>query len=124
MIEKKVGIFFFVENEILMDAVPVANGEPYGDAIQYSSHYEFWESLVPRTITEREFKARAYDAHPRGRVVYFPKKKKFCIYHDACLKSNAELSKVVENFGLKDMDAEFANDEHYKCAGCNPYFLD
>ncbi len=124
MIEKKVGIFFFVENEILMDAVPVANGEPYGDAIQHSSHYEFWESLVPRTITERKFKARAYDAYPRGRVVFFQEKNKYCIYYDPCMKLNDEIVIVTEKFELNGVDIELQNDEHYKCARCNPYFLD
>lgn len=80
--------------------------------------------MVPETLTDRRFKARAYDAYPRERVVYFPKRKKFLIYHDACMKLNAELSKVIENFRLEGIDSEFENDEHYKCAKCNPYFLD
>ncbi len=40
------------------------------------------------------------------------------------MKLNAELSKVIEIFRLEGLDAEFANDEHYKCAKCNAHFLD
>jgi len=120
----KVGIFFFIDGEILLDAVPVENGEPYGNAIQHGGHYEFWETLVPKTLTERKFKARAYDAYPRGRVVYFPEKNKYCIYHDRCLKLNTDVTTVIEKFGLEGADIELEKDEHYKCAGCNPYFMD
>lgn len=120
----KVGIFYFVDNKILMDAVPIETGEPYGDAIQHGSHYEFWEKLVPKTLIERKFKARAYDAYPRGRVVYFPAKDKYRIYHDKCLKKNVELANVEEQFDLKGVNIEFGKDEHYRCAKCNPYFLD
>ena len=120
----RVGIFFFVGKEILMDAVPAAEGEPYGDAIQHGGHYEFWESLAPKTLAERKFKARPYDAYPRGRVIYFPKKKKYRIFHDLCLKLNVELIIVAEKFKLADVDRELENDEHYKCSRCNPHFLD
>lgn len=30
----KVGIFFFIGNQMLIDAVPVEQGERYGDAVQ------------------------------------------------------------------------------------------
>jgi hypothetical protein len=119
----KVGIFFFIDNSILVDAVPVEKGEQYGNAIQHGSHFEFWESLVPKTLTERQFKARAYDAYPRGRVVYFPNEKKCCIYADTCLERK-NIVLVGKQFELIDEDIELQTDEHYKCAGCNPYFLD
>ena len=120
----KVGIFFFVDSKIIMDTVPVDKGEPYGDAVQHGGHYDFWKSLVPKTMAEKKFKARAYDAYPRGRVVYFPKRKRYRIYHDLCLKLNAELIIVTEQFNLKDVAIEFGKDEHYKCAVCNDNFLD
>jgi hypothetical protein len=119
----KVGIFFFVEGTILIDAVLVEEGESYGDAIQHGGHHEFWERLTPRTLPETRFKSRAYDAYPRGRVVYFPDKNKYVIYHDACLR-HKELKIVAEKFGLEDSDMKLDRDEHYKCARCNPHFMD
>ena len=117
----KVGIFFVVDNQLLMDAVPVENGEPYGDTMGYGSHYEFWETMTPSNVIEKKFKARAYDAYPRGRVVYFTQKKRFVLYADKCLKPG-ELKWLAEQFCITE--PVFARDEHYQCATCNPFFMD
>lgn len=114
----KVGIFFFVSGKIIIDAVPVEQGESYGDAIQHGGHYEFWEKLVPKNIAERNLKAWSYDAYPRGRVVCFPKRKIFRIYHDACLKPEKQIQKVVVKFELEGIKTELMKDAHYKCDRC------
>lgn len=114
----KVGIFFFVAGKIIMDAVPLEQGEPYGDAIQHNSHYEFWERLVPKNIAERNLKSRDYNAYPRGRVVYFQKQKTFRIYRDACLKPEKEIEKVIAKFELAGEKMELMKDAHYKCEAC------
>ncbi len=123
-----VGIFFFVDDDILMDAVPVEDGEPYGDAVQHGGHYEFWERIAPKTLAERKFKARAYDAYPRGRVIFFPKKKKYVLYGDHCISTD-EYGLVAEQFGLngifdEGMEIGIEHDLHYKCARCNLHFLE
>ena len=120
----KVGIFFFIGEQILIDAVSVEHGERYADALQHGGHYEFWERLVPKDIAERSFKSRAYDAYPRGRVVYFPKRKEFCLYHDACLRPEREIREVIEQFELAGAKIEIMENEHYKCEGCSRYFLE
>jgi hypothetical protein len=117
----KVGIFFIIENQILMDAVPAKNGEPYGDTLGYGSHYEFWNNLVPWNLIEKKFKKRAYDAFPRGRVVFFTQEKKFVLYADKCLKQN-KTKWIAEQFGLSDVVLK--RDEHYQCAKCNRLFTD
>lgn len=81
----KVGIFFKVGTDIIIDAVPLSEGEPYGEAIQYGGHYDFHESHAPSTPHEHRFKAHDYDFYPRGRVVYFPKSSAFVLYTDPCL---------------------------------------
>lgn len=126
--EPKVGIFFYVDDEIIMDAVAIEHGEPYGAAIQHGGHYEFWERLVPKTLPERKFKSRSYDAYPRGRMVFFPKEKKFVLYGDRCISTD-EYSLIAEKFGLDGiLDEGFTigieHDHHYKCARCNKTFLD
>lgn len=122
--DPKVGIFFFIDNEILTDAVPVSEAEPYGDALQHGGHYEFWESLVPKTGTEKKLKARAYDAYPRGRVVFFPAEEMFRVYMDKCLTAGT-LEVIREKFGLMgSIQVELKGDEHYRCAGCNPNYMD
>ena len=117
----KVGIFFVVENHLVIDAVPVDQGEPYGKTIGHGSHYALWDSLVPRTPREHRFKARAYDASPRGRVVYFPREQHYVLYADACLAHDT-LQALAAHFGLTA--PVLARDEHYQCATCNPNFLD
>ena len=120
----QVGIFFFIGATILSDSVAVEKGEKYGAAIQYGEHYNFWEAVKPATLAERKFKARAYDAFPRGRVVYFPDGNKYRIYYDTCLRMQPDLNRVIERFNLELMDTEIEKDEHYQCAKCNPNFLD
>jgi hypothetical protein len=126
--EPMVGIFFFVDDEIIIDSVPVEDGEPYGEAIQYGGHYEFWEMLAPRTLSERRFKARAYDAYPRGRVVFFPDRKKYVLYGDRCISTD-DYGIIAEKFGLdlvltEGYEINIEHDLHYKCSRCNDSFLD
>ena len=120
---QQVGIYWFIDNEVIKDVVPYKEGEPHGEMIQHGSHYEFWEALQPTTEIERKLKSRAYDAYPRGRVVFFPARKVFCIYLDRCLDSDDSV-RVDEAFEIEDFDIEHGDDEHYRCAGCNPFFVD
>ncbi len=124
---QKVGIFWLIKNkranELVIDATTIAEGEKYGNAIQYGGHYEYWEKMTPKTQAESLFKTSAYDAYPRGRVVYFPDKKRFTLYRDKCI-SHANLRKVIKKFHLEGCDVIFEEDKHYCCAGCNPYYVD
>jgi len=124
ILNPKVGIFWFIakdgEDSLIMDAVPYPKGEPYGDTIQHGEHYNFWKMLEPETIPEIVFKSRAYDAYPRGRVVFFSEVRTFCNYLDRCL-SVGNLTTVCEVFGLVSdkFRITFNDDEHYQCAICN-----
>jgi hypothetical protein len=117
----KVGIFFVVESQLVIDAVPVDQGEPYGETIEHGSHDAFWDSMVPWTALEHRFKTRAYDASPRGRVVYLTREQRFVLYADACLTRDT-LQGLATHFGLTA--PVVARDEHYQCAACNPSLLD
>ena len=121
MTAQQVGIFFIVDGQILMDAVPLAKGELCDDFRGHGGHYDFWEALAPANALERAFKERAYDAYPRGRVIYFNRKAKFVLYADRCIKQGMRES-VARRFGLTNVT--YDEDEHYQCADCNPYFLD
>lgn len=113
-----VGIFFKVSNDFLIDAVPHDKGEPYGDAIGYSGHYDFHENLAPSTPPERRFKAH----DPRGRVVGFPKKNSFTLCIDSCLTPD-DIKHLISLFALDGQTVEVAGDEHYRCSSCNKYYL-
>jgi hypothetical protein len=117
----KVGIFFVVDDHLLADAVLLEHGDPYGDTIGYGSHYDFWDSLTPKSGIERRFKARAYDAYPRVRVVHFTREKRFVLYSDKCLR-RGKLMWVAQQFCVAE--PMLPRDEHYQCAVCNPLFVE
>ncbi len=116
-----VGIFFVVNGEVIFDAVPLEKGEPYGDAIGYSGHHDYWLALIPQSRTEHLFKSHDYDYFPRGRVVYFKNARHFRLYADRCLKKT-EIQSVAAAFALAEF--QLARDEHYQCANCNAEYID
>jgi hypothetical protein len=119
--DMKIGIFFFLDGKVMMDAVPVVMGKSVGDAIQYGNHFEFWKSLQPKTSTEQSFKEWPYYSFPRGKVVYVPGKQVFRIYSDSCL-NDKDIESVTKYFGLDDSMVQIDNDNLYQCAKCNEYF--
>lgn len=121
--DAKVGIFFKVSNDFLIDALPVAAGEPYGDAIQYSGHYDFHEALLPKKPADFRFKAHDYDFYPRGRVVYFQASEAFTLYSDPCL-TQEDIDRLITLFNLDGQRVNIAADEHYRCAKCNKFYLE
>jgi hypothetical protein len=119
----KVGIFWCIDSTIIGDAVSQEKGEPYGDAIQYGGHFEFWENLAPASVAERKFKSHAYDYYPRGRMVLFPTRRTVRLYVDRCMDGDA-IKTALEFFGPSEYQFEIEKDEHYQCAGCNRHYLE
>ena len=119
----KVGIFWFVDSVIIGDAVPQEEAEPYGDALQYSGHDEFWEHLTSTTVQERKFKSHAYDYYPRGRMVLFLKRQTVRLYVDSCMDDDA-INAAMNFFSNDGYQVEIEKDDHYKCAGCNRHYLE
>lgn len=87
------------------------------------------KNIIPKFLAERKLKARAYDAYPRGRVVFLLEKKKYIIYGYRCISKSEfgliankqfELEEVVE----KGFEIGIEFDLHDKCARCNPHFVD
>ena len=121
MNQAKVGIFYLVQRSLLIDATPLEQGELYGDAINFSGHFEYWQALDAKNAIEQLFKSHAYDYYPRGRVVYFNQTKTFKLYADRCI-TKADIKKIAIAFQLPAH--RLARDEHYQCAICNPDYLD
>lgn len=117
-----VGIYFVVQGQVILGAVSVEEGDPYGEAIEHGGHNDFHEKLTPSTPNERVFKLRPYDYFPRGRVVYFPAPNTFRLYADRCLGPDT-LRKIVELFRLAGQNVVLEADEHYQCARCNRHYL-
>lgn len=121
MNQAKVGIFFVVQGHLFINAAPLEQGELYGDAINFSGHFDYWESLKPSSTVEQLFKSHAYDHFPRGRVVYFNNTDSFKLYADRCI-TKVEIEKIAAAFQLPAY--QLGRDEHYQCAICNPDYLD
>lgn len=119
----KVGIYWYVDDTIVGDAVYLHEAEPYGDALQHGGHYDFWQNLKPATDAERKLKSHAYDYYPRGRMVFFPKIQTVRIYVDRCM-DNDVVNEALEFFEHQDLKIEIETDHHYRCAECNPHFMD
>ncbi|TXT26562.1 MAG: hypothetical protein FD134_492 [Gallionellaceae bacterium] len=121
MARPKVGIFFVVNGDLIIDAVPLEQGERYGETVGFGGHHDYWLALAPVNPAEQMFKSHAYDYFPRGRVVYFKNAGSFRLYADRCIKK-ADIEKVAATFQLPVY--RLARDEHYQCSSCNSEHVD
>jgi len=119
---QQIGIFWYIDDEIIKDSVPYKKGKPDDEMIQHGNHYEFWQAMQPNTEIERKLKAYVHNTYPRGRVVFFPLRKVFRVYSDICVDNDDyKMMKVLESFELEDFDIEFGYDESYCCTECNSF---
>lgn len=121
--QTKVGIFWSVDGVIVGDAVWLQEAEAYGDALQYGGHYEYWGNLRAGNEAERKLKQHAYDYYPRGRMVFFLKRQTVRLYVDRCM-NNDVTGHALDFFAQQGYEVEIEQDEHYRCAGCNPFFME
>ncbi len=119
----KVGIYWAVNGIIVGDAVYLDEAEEYGDALQYGGHYDFWEQLKPTNGVEKKLKSHDYDYYPRGRMLFFPKRKTARLYVDRCM-DNDVLQAALRFFEILEYQVEIETDAHYRCAGCNRHYME
>lgn len=115
--DMKVGIFWMVSGDLIVDAVPLPQAQPYGSALQHGGHWEYWERFAPTTHEQYLLKTNEYDVFPRGRVVFFPAKRRWVVYADRCLWTLKARTMIQQAFGMPFM-VRFTQDEHYCCAAC------
>ncbi len=111
-----VGIFWlYGECVIFAERTPVAEGQPYGDAVSgWRDHAEYWEELrssgsldvLPEPLREEYFSI------PRGRVVYHRGDGTFHVYHGNNV-TDEDLARVAAYFGLPAKQTVFEQDLHY-----------
>ena len=117
-----IGIFFVVDSVVIHDALPIEQGERYGDCVEYGAHYDYWLSLKPTTVAESAFKSHAYDYYPRGRAIFDVKHNQVKLYVDRCIDEVA-LVAIRKVFTLPN-NTRIGYDEHYQCHCCNKTFID
>ena len=120
--EPYVGIFWSVDNVLVIDRATLAAAEPYGDCLTHPvGHYELWErwrKLGAWRLAALRLPARIvaseYDEHPRGRVVYERPPNRFVIYADRRLQEPETIAAIRRVFGLDKAEVEVRSDAHYK----------
>jgi hypothetical protein len=115
----KVGLYFYIDNEVLDDSVNLEGSEVYGDCkIGKSSHVDVWDERY-----EKIYK-KPYDYYPRGRVVYKYKEAKFIVYKDKCIGERG-LSQILKAFDIQhNKNVAIETDEHYVCKTCNTDYFE
>ena len=116
-----VGIFWRIENLLLVDRSDLSAAEPYGDSLTHAEgHYDQWErwrSQGPRRLAELGYPGAIitsqYDDWPRGRVVYGRRADRFIIYADRRLHSAQTVEVILTAFGLRGQDWQLLTDAHY-----------
>jgi hypothetical protein len=120
-----VGIFWRVENALVIDRSTLDQAEPYGDCLTHSAgHYELWEAWRARGSANLavagypiRIASTEYDDWPRGRIVYETAARPFVIYADRRLQTHEGVAEIKEAFGLADKRTTatvVSNDSHYR----------
>ena len=107
-------LLFFANGELLFHGCTLAEGEEYGNFINYPySHFEIWEK------NHRSKYNVDFDYYPRGRVIYRKTDDTYLIYYDKCMEKF--IGMVTEKYSGKKIKMDY--DEHYQCHLCNKYYV-
>jgi hypothetical protein len=106
----------------LVDAISLADAEPYGEFLTHPyGHYEIWSDWQqPRRapITDRFIVTaivdHEYEHFPRGRIVYHTKHRQFILYADRRLQQDPTIAAIAGKFGLMNGTFMVRSDEHYR----------
>ena len=106
--DKYVGPFFIIDDEIKTDLVSIEKGDNDGSFINNpKSHRDFFDE-----IKEDEFDD--YGHYIRGRVLYNTKNNVFYIYSEKGIITNKEwISKITEIYNIKEEKAIAKVEGHY-----------
>jgi hypothetical protein len=125
--EPRVGIFFFVDDELVILSTPLSEGEDDGDFVNdRRGHPECWPSIA-QSLEKTEgtgYGNKSYDFYPRGRCVYSSKNDQFFLYADRCILRDTNLvERLITTLNLPQDKVIKDRDFHYKCAQCNPHYV-
>jgi hypothetical protein len=114
--EPQVGIFYLVKGKLLINSTPLAQAAMHGDHfIHDRDHIEYWAELASTgTVPDDE-----YEEHPRGRVAYNDKTRKYTLLADRCILGEESLvGKIVSRLNLPVGRTKIDTDPHYRCFRC------
>ena len=114
-LNKRVGLFFVVNGEMLLHTCSIVKGEKSGVFVNYpESHYDVWEREYSRKYGGIDF-----DYFPRGRIVFNRKTGEYLLYHDSCIAAEAESLRGR----YPERTCTLTLDEHYQCHRCNRNYV-
>jgi hypothetical protein len=112
----KVGIFWLIGKRIVIDTMPVSEAGDYGEFLIFEGdHITLWAEMEKRGEVPRD---SAYEEHPRGRVNFNTRTKRFALFADACiLRKRSVVKKLLRLMHLPE-DTALSTDLHYRCFHC------
>lgn len=76
-IDNQVGLFFIVQNDLLLHSCMLDEGESYGDFLNYPlSHDKVWQEYYQKKYHVD------FDYYPRGRIIYNKREQRYVLYYD------------------------------------------
>lgn len=120
--EPGVGIFWFVDHQLVAAGAPVRLADIYGDNATYvgghAEHWAHWARAGSRWLKEHRLPlsilTSEYDEHPRGRIVYARKSRLFRLYADMRLHADDPVAEIRNRFGIAKRKTQVFTDSHYR----------
>jgi hypothetical protein len=122
----QIGIFWHVRASdggdaiLVVDCVPMAKAETYGEFLTHGAHYEHWSQLAAmseRTLGDQGIpnvvRWTEYEEWPRGRVVFHRPSGSFILYADRKLQAPAIVEDIRRRFSLPADRTDIRSDAHY-----------
>jgi len=121
----QVGIFWRIRTEaagaiLLVDSVPIASAESYGEFLTYGGHYEFWSEMANMSAAELRRRGlpdvahwSEYEEWPRGRTVFHVPTNRFIIYVDQKLTAQPIVAQLAHRFCIPTGSFNVRGDPHY-----------
>lgn len=106
----KLGPFFYIDDELLYNAIPLNECELRIDKLDNPySHEELFEKKYGMELD--------YIDYPRGRVVWDITNDTAIIYIDPCINNEKVINKILKAFNLDKYVIQ--GDLHYHCKNCS-----
>lgn len=112
----KVGIFWLVGRRLILDTMPVREAGNYGEfRIYEGDHITLWAEMEERGEVPQGLD---YEEHPRGRVNFNTRTKRFTLFADACILRKRSVVKKLLRLMCLPEDTALSTDLHYRCFHC------
>jgi hypothetical protein len=114
----QVGIFFYLDGKLFIDATPIEQAEECVGFVNHAlGHEAYWAQLQRTGQVPAD---QEYQDCQRGRVVFNRKDDRFILYVDECLLGRIRvLKEIIGRMGLPSgRKTKVLDDPHYRCSVC------